>query len=90
LVFMAVAHGYEPDMGFPACGICLSINPPAFSNKAVTVIVAGRALTGQAHGPASFPNSPLSNYLEASNAAGASPFTQSAATSSFNDVVVFR
>lgn len=87
---MAVAQGFDPSVGIVGCGICLSINPPVFSNKGVAVIVAGRALTGQAHGPASFPNSPLSNYLEASNVAGASPLTQSAATSSFDDVVVFR
>ena len=90
LVFVAVAQGYDPSTGVVGCGICLSINPPVFSNKGVAVIVAGHALTGQAHGPASFPNSPLSNYLEASNVAGASPLTQSAPTSTFDDVVVFR
>lgn len=90
LVFMAVAQGFDPSTGVVGCGICLSINPPIFSNKGVAVIVGGHALTAQAHGPASFPNSPLSNYLEASNVAGASPLTQSAATSGFDDVVVFR
>jgi len=90
LVFMAVAQGFDPVAGVVGCPTCLFINPPAFSNKGIAVIVAGHALSGQAHGPASFPNSPLSNYLEASNVAGASPLTQSPATSSFDDVVVFR
>jgi type II secretory pathway pseudopilin PulG len=90
LVFMAVAQGFDPSVGVVGCGTCLSINPPAFSNKGVAVIVAGHALTGQAHGPASFPTEPLSNYLEGGNVAGASPLTQSAATSSFDDVTVFR
>ena len=85
LVFYGVATDYAPN-GTAVCGSCLAVDPPGTANKAVVVLVAGRALAGQTRGT----GSAALNYLEGGNEAGAGGlFKRAAVSPTFNDVVVF-
>lgn len=92
LVFYGLADAYKPrnTSTVPSCGTCLIVNPPsAAANIQFVVIVAGKALAGQARSSTAN-KSTLSNYLEAPNNNGVSPFGQGAVSSTFNDTVVFQ
>lgn len=100
LVFYGLANAYKPvDPLFApaanACasaGACLSVNPPsAIADKKFVVIVAGKMLTGlgQSRTSAAEKGTPT-NYLEAPNSGGATPFAQGASSTTFNDTVVFQ
>ncbi len=85
LVFYGVATDYAPN-GTAVCGSCLAVDPPGTANKAVVVLVAGRALAGQTRGT----GSAAPNYLEGGNEAGvAGLFKRAAVSPTFNDLVVF-
>ena len=97
MVFYGLANAYKPldPLNPPAAnacvtaGACMSVNPPsATADKKFVVIVAGKKLAGQSR-DSNVEKSTLSNYLEAPNSAGASPFAQSAPTATFNDTVAF-
>lgn len=89
-VFFAVADAYKPTGTAAGCGTCLIVNPPSASaDKRVVVIVAGKSLAGQVR--TSVPDKgTASNYLEAPNSLGGTAFAQQKATSTFNDVTVYR
>lgn len=97
MVFYGLADAYKPMAGAPApaanacatAGACLSVTPPAAStDKQFIVIVAGKMLGAQSTRPAN--KSALSNYLEAPNSNGSSPFAQSAVSATFNDTAIFQ
>lgn len=98
MVFYGLANAYKPAApptppAANACasaGACLSVNPPsATADKKFVVIVAGKKLAGQARSSNADKGTP-GNYLEAPNSGGAAAFSQGAASTSFNDVVVFQ
>jgi hypothetical protein len=107
LVFYAVGWDRDPSSSFPAPACdndvpndCLTIITPTGNQtgKRVAVVVAGRALIGQAR-VTNAEKQTLSNYLEDNNATSTAPtrnpagedafFEQKLATPTFNDVVVF-
>ncbi len=96
MVFYGLADAYKPYISSPAAnactpaGACLSVNPPsATADKKFVVIVAGKKLAGQVRS-SNADKSTLSNYLEAPNNGGATPFAQGASSATFNDTVVFQ
>ena len=95
MVFYGLADAYKPvDPLIPpsscAVGTCLSVNPPSATvDKNFVIIVAGKALPGQARGSNSEKGT-LGNYLEAPNSSGATTFSQSHSTAAFNDTTIFQ
>lgn len=68
---------------------CIAVNPPsATDDKTFVVIVAGKKLSGQVR-TSDGDKANRVNYLEGSNAAGATPYQQSLSSTTFNDIVVF-
>ena len=104
LIFYSVADDYSPN-GYPApagCNsTCLIVNPPsATRDKKIMVIVAGKALPGQARTTIT-DKATVSNYLEGNNATGAvtaanttgntgGTFEQSPRSTAFNDTLLYQ
>jgi hypothetical protein len=92
LVFYGLSDAYKPRnvSNSPACGTCLTVNPPSTAaDKQFVVILAGRIFVGQVRST-NGDKASLYNYLEAPNSNGVSPFGQGAASSTFNDTVIFQ
>lgn len=93
LIFYSLASRYKPNDYLPSssCSTCLVANPPsATADKKIVIIVSGKMLTGQQRSSYSNKSNP-NNYLEGSNANGASPFEQRLHPSTtFNDTLTFQ
>jgi len=87
LAFFGIAPGYAPDQSSPACGTCLTVDPPSpGADKHVVVLVAGWALSGQIRGVGASETA----YLEDANATGGTDFKQAKPAASFNDFVLYQ
>jgi hypothetical protein len=89
LVFFSVAPPYAPDSASPACGACLTVNPPSpAASRRVIVLVAGRPIIGESRGVGSSQVA----YLEDANRDGSltAIFKQGSPTSTFNDTVAYE
>jgi hypothetical protein len=100
LVFYAVGDNHDPNsvpspsLPSPNCVVtfpndCLSVTAPSGiqNNKKVVVIVAGKTLAGQLR-TTTAQKGLASNYLESTNAAGGTSYTQLPVSAAFNDIVV--
>ena len=93
LVFYGLADAYKPALSgtaFTPCstaGACLTVNSLSTNaNVKFVVIVAGPALSGQVRSTSTDKKTP-SNYLEGSNSAGGTVFTDQPSSATFNDVL---
>ncbi len=90
MVIYAIADGYKPTIGAAGCGTCLMVSPPTIAaNKRAVVLVAGKMIGLQARNN-NVNKGTLSNYLEVPNSTGGVLYAQQNATTTFNDVVVYR
>lgn len=96
MVFYAVADAYKPKPlpPLPACGACLTVNPPsAAADKQFAVFMARKRLPSIPGGQprtSSAEKSSIANYLEGQNATTPDDvFERNSITSSFNDVTLF-
>jgi hypothetical protein len=94
MVFYGIAHSLRPHdltKNYICPGAtCLTVNPPSTANdKSFVVIVAGKKMGTQARNN-NTDKSTLSNYLEGQNSTGISPFEQSPASTTYNDITVFK
>jgi hypothetical protein len=93
VVFYSLAQSLRPhdlthNHTCPA-STCIAVNPPsATDDKTFVVIMAGKKLSGQVR-TSDGDKANRVNYLEGSNAAGATPYQQSPSSTTFNDIVVF-
>lgn len=96
-VFYSLADAFKPvsPLTIPGCGTCLLVSSPSSTPKTqIVVMVAGKTLTGQLRNTnARRGNS--DNYLEDANRplpfnSADDSYAQQAATSTFNDVLLFR
>lgn len=84
-VFYAIADAYKPDLGAPACGVCLTVGTT--NNVRLTVFISRRALALQDRSV----NSLAASYLEGENATPHDGlFVNGALSASFNDLLVFK
>lgn len=97
LVFYSFGDNFRPhlhsgllyDHVCPDATSCLSVNPPSSSyDKAFVIIVAGKKLTGQSRNTDAEKNN-RNNYLEGANTSSGT-YEQSSASSTFNDIVLFK
>jgi len=99
LVFYGFAHILRPHLhsgsllsthACPGDTTCFEVNPPSSVNdKSFVVIVAGKKLGTQLRNTNS-QKADFNNYLESNNTDGNSPLEQSTASSTFNDIVVYK
>lgn len=97
LVFYSFGNNFRPhlhgtslyDHVCPDVSECIKVSPPsALIDKGFVLIVAGKKLPGQARSSVADKNN-RSNYMEGANSTSGT-FEQSPASSTFNDIVVFK